>query len=156
MGSVWPDCDVYATGTYEVEDLDGDGKDDVIYKTYVGGDGTTETHVMLQRKSMKFVEAASCLTCHPSADVAADGTRLLITQDDCCCILSIGVQRFEGDSTAAVVAWQVPSSCHADPAEVTSITFTRDAKQRITGAEHTRADGKTERFRWRNKTFEKR
>jgi hypothetical protein len=154
LGSVWPDCSVYADSEYEVRDLDGDGKDDVIHRTFAGDDGSTQTHVMLQRGKLKFVEAHSCFSCWPAAEVAGDGTRLLVIQDSCCCIESGTVLRFEGDRTVEAGGWQESGSCTPDPNDATTITFARDAKQRITGIEVWDGRGKVTRWRWRNKMFE--
>ncbi len=97
FGSVWPDCTVFAPmQPDEVGDFDGDGKDDVIFRTYAGDDGTTETHVMLQRAKMKFVEVHTCYSCGPGPEVAVDGTRLLVDQQSCCCMETGTVYRFDG------------------------------------------------------------
>jgi hypothetical protein len=152
MGSVWPDCDVYQASGFTVEDLDGDGKDDVIFRKFSGSDDSTETTVMLQRGDMKFVEAASCDACSPRGEIAIDGTRLLVDETDCCCILTVAIQRLDGDHYVKVETWQVTSGC-ADPYNpITTITFDRDAKNRIKGATHT-TGGKDTTFVWRDHRF---
>jgi hypothetical protein len=151
MGSVWPDCDVYQASGFTVEDLDGDGKDDVMFRKFGGSDDSTETTVMLQRGDMKFVEAASCDSCSPRGEVATDGTRLLVDETDCCCTLSVTIQRLDGDQYVKAEAWQVPS-CPDESTPVTRITLDRDAKHRIKGATHTTCDKDTT-FVWKDHRF---
>jgi hypothetical protein len=148
LGSVWPDCAVYPAPGFEVLDLDGDGKDDVIYGTFADSDGRIERHVMLQRGPMKFVEAASCLSCSPRPDLASDGTHLLIDEDHCCCILSVKVDRLDGDRYVTANSWQVPDTCAADPRDATTITFKRDARGRVSGAVQRNGRGEVVHSTW--------
>jgi hypothetical protein len=150
MGSVWPDCEVYAAPDFKVVDLDGDGKDDVIYGVYAGSDGTVEHHIMLQRGKLKFVEAKTCIKCSPAPEIASDGTRLLVYEDDCCCVLSFGVDRLEGDAYVLAHDWQLPGSCADDP---TTMTLEHDAKGRVSGAVQQSASGKVVRYVWKAGSF---
>lgn len=155
LGSVWPDCSVYAPASYDaVLDLDGDNKDDVIYRTYAGEDGTMETHVMLQRGNMKFVEVHTCYSCTPSPEVAVDGTHLLLLQESCCCMETGTVYRFDGDALLAVGSWQEPSkgTCNPEPDRGVDVIIDRDAKNRIKAIEMHPERGKVTRYRWSSKT----
>jgi hypothetical protein len=149
MGSVWPDCDVYADSRFTVEDLDGDGKDDVIFRNIVGSDGTTEAHVMLQRGTLKFTEAHTCMSCAPTREVAADGTPLLVIDSSCCCHHTISVFALDGDRYASAGGWDLLEECSGQPDD--TLDFDRDTKNRITGATQRDPHGKvTKRFRWRD------
>jgi hypothetical protein len=155
LGSVWPDCDVYAPRSYDrVEDLDGDGKDDVVYQTYAGEDGTTETHVKLQRGKMKFVQVHSCFGCSPEPETASDGTRLLVIQDSCCCMETGEIFRFDADTVVSVGSWQESSASCGAPDGSVSVSFERDKKNRITAFVMEDNAGKITRYRWKAKEFQ--
>jgi len=153
MGSVWPDCDVYVDSWFAVGDLDGDGKDDVMYRRFAGSDGSAETVVMLQRGAMKFVEgAAPCLSCGYTPEVAADGTRLLVSETSCCCVDTTSVLALDGDRFGDAGSWSVSDNCNGDFKTKPTITLTRDSRNRITGVD-IQQDGKTTHHAWVGKHF---
>lgn len=154
MGSVWPDCDVYVDSSFQVGDLDGDGKDDVIYRRFVGDDGSTEQIIMLQRGALKFVEAMSpCISCMYRPEIAGDGTRLLVSETTCCCVDTTSIVAFDGEQFVGAGNWEVGGDCGAgDFKTKPEITLVRDSRKRITGVD-VQQDGKTTHHAWVGKQF---
>lgn len=147
MGSVWPDCTVYTSASYDVVDLDGDGRDDVIYGT-LGGDAV-QRHVMLQRgDKLKFTEALACIDCAPEPRIAKDGTRLLVSEHTCCCVNTVVIWRLDGDTATQLRSFDLRQACGMEnepPPD--SYELATDAKQRVTGIT-IRMTGGTDKAVW--------
>jgi hypothetical protein len=133
-GSVWPDCSKFPA-SYTVKDLDGDGRDDVIY-TDAGlvedGHHYDKSHVMLQRGAkLKFVEAFTCDSCDPDVYATEDGTHVFAYIDEgCCCQRDLHIESV--DDNAVGTDHPVHQTCGGNMTMVPEVTFNKNARGRVT------------------------
>ena len=118
LGSVWPDCSVVLPDSYEVRDLDHDGRDDVSF-SFKGEvyDGRTEhtTRLMIQRGApMKFVKL-ECIDCTFTPYVTNDGTHLFVSEGGCCCQTMISIDRVDESAITALNSFTVPTTASCGP-----------------------------------------